>query len=182
MNSTWNFKLKECNYAHFPTLQLQTVTTQSAEKYSHQLSHLKEEFVRRFADFKSLENDFDLLVVPFSFDIDKAPATLQLELIELQSDTVLKELFKESDLIKFYSSLKKEKFPNLQTFAMKMFVLFASTYICEQTFSIMNTNKSKCRSQLTDVNLNSILRIATSSITPDFETLVNACTQLHTSH
>ena len=36
-------QLKEHNYAHFPTLQLQTIATQSAEKYSQQLSHLNEE-------------------------------------------------------------------------------------------------------------------------------------------
>jgi len=31
-----------------------------------------------------------------------------------------------------------------------MFSIFGSTYLCEQTFSIMNMNKSKQRSSLTD--------------------------------
>ncbi|KAL3831752.1 hypothetical protein ACJMK2_023466 [Sinanodonta woodiana] len=77
-------QLKEHNYAHFPTLQLQTIATQSAAKYSQQLSHLNEEFVRRFADFKLLEKDFALLTVPFTIDIDSVPVELQLELIDLQ--------------------------------------------------------------------------------------------------
>jgi hAT family C-terminal dimerisation region len=175
-------QLKEHNYSHFPTLQLQTIATQSAEKYSNQLSHLKEEFARRFADFKSLEKDFALLTVPFTIDIDIVPAEIQLELIDLQNDIVLKEQFRGLELIQFFSSLRKDKFANLQTFAMKMFTLFASTYICEQTFSTMNLNKSKCRSQLTDANLTSIMRIATSTLVPDFGALVKTCSQLHTSH
>ena len=32
---------------------------------------------------------------------------------------------------------KNDKFPNMEQFAMKILVLFASTYICEQTFSCM---------------------------------------------
>src|SRR5688572_1079348 len=92
-------QLKEHNNIQFPTLQLQTVTTQSAEKYSYQLSHLKEEF----ADFKSLEKDFDLLTVPFTIDIDSVPAELQLELIDLQNDIVLKEQFKGLELTQFLS-------------------------------------------------------------------------------
>ena len=54
------------------------------------------------------------------------------------------------ELTDFYASLKNDKFPNIQQFAMKMLILFASTYICEQTFSCMNINKSKyhCYSSL----------------------------------
>ncbi|CAI9725740.1 Hypothetical predicted protein [Octopus vulgaris] len=52
-----------------------------------------------------------------------------------------------------------------------MFVLFASTYICEQTFSIMKINKGKNRSLLTDSNLQSVLRISTSNLTPNFDKL-----------
>ncbi|KAL3885764.1 hypothetical protein ACJMK2_025805 [Sinanodonta woodiana] len=175
-------ELKEHNYAHFPTLQLQTIATESAEKYSQQLSHLNEEFVRRFADFKLLEKDFPLLTVPFTIDIDSVPAELQLELIDLQNGIVLKEQFKGLEMMQFWSSLWKDKFLNLQTFARKMFTLFASTYICEQTFSTMNLNKSKCRSQLTDANLTSIMRIVTSTISPGFEKRVKTCSQLHSSH
>jgi len=36
-----------------------------------------------------------------------------------------------------------------------MFVLFATTYICEQRFLFMNFNKLKFRSQLTYQNLHS---------------------------
>ena len=39
-----------------------------------------------------------------------------------------------------------------------MFSLFGSTYICEQTFSVMNFNKNKQRSSLTDGHLEDILK------------------------
>lgn len=51
--------------------------------------------------------------------------------------------------------------------------MFGSTYICEQTFSIMNINKSKLRSRLTDKNLEAILKISTSSIEPNIPKLVS---------
>ena len=56
--------------------------------------------------------------------------------------------------------------------AMKLLVPFGSTYICEQTFSTMYIKKSKLRSNLTDTNLQSLLRISTSNILPDFKQFV----------
>jgi len=84
--------------------------------------------------FKPHENDFALLTVPFTFYVDKAPTKLD-GFNRSFSNTVLKKQFKESGLIKFFPSLKKDKFSNRQSFAMKMLVLFASSYTCEQTFS-----------------------------------------------
>ena len=68
------------------------------QKYSKQISTLKEEFSRRFSDFQALEDQFVLLTTPFSYDIDKASTDLQLELIDLQNDNILKENFKDMDL------------------------------------------------------------------------------------
>ena len=91
-----------------------------------------------------------------------------MELTDLQSDSVFKEKFNSLKMNDFYASLNEATFPNLRRTAQKMLVLFGSTYVCEQTFSIMNINKSRHRSKLTDQHLNSILRIATTKITPDF--------------
>ena len=52
-----------------------------------------------------------------------------------------------------------------------MLVLFGSTYVCEQTFSVMKINKAHHRSKLTDQHLRSVLRIATTKLTPDFDAL-----------
>ena len=136
--------MNEQNFVHFPLLKSRAV--QQSDKYSSQLMGLKEEFVRRFADFKAIEGQFDLLSSPFACDLDTASEKLQMELIDLQSDNSLKRMFESKTLVEFYSSLHSDKFQNLKQFARKMFVLFGSTYICEQSFSIMKVNKSKNRS------------------------------------
>ena len=55
--------------------------------------------------------------------------------------------------------------------AQRMLVLLGSTYICEQTFRLMNFNKLNHRYRLTDAHLKSVLTIATTKLTPDFDTL-----------
>ena len=129
-----------------------------------------------------MEGKFDLLSSPFASVVEETAEELQMELIDLQSDNTLKKVFESKPLIEFYASLHSEKFKNLKRFARTMFVLFASTYICEQTFSTMKVNKSKNRSLLTNSNLQSILRISTSKFTPDFDKLLNDFDQMHHSH
>ena len=77
-----------------------------------------------------LENDMLLVSSPFTFNVDNAPTALQLELIDLQSDAVIGELFKIMSLTRFYASLDEQNFPKIRSHAQKMFVLFRSTYVC----------------------------------------------------
>ena len=56
------------NFVHFPVLQTQTVPQGCSEKYSEQVSALKAEYVRQFADFKSVKDQFNFLKCPFSFN------------------------------------------------------------------------------------------------------------------
>ena len=175
-------QLGEQNFMHFPHLKTQTVTQASSDKYSFQLLALQQEFIRRFADFKAMEGQFDLLSSPFTCDIETTTEELQMELIDLHADNSLKRMFESKPLVEFYATLHSERFQNLKKFARKMFVLFASTYICEQTFSLMKINKSKNRSLLTDSNLQSVLRIGTTHLTPGFNKLVNDGGQMHQSH
>ena len=72
----------------------------------------------------------------------------------------------------FYKCLNIERFKNLLNLAKQMFSLFGSTYICEQTFSVINFNKNKHRSSLTDGHLEDVLKISSSSIIPDYGVLV----------
>lgn len=52
--------------------------------------------------------------------------------------------------------------------------MFGSTYVCEQNFSTMNIIKSKYRTRLTDVNLETLMRIATTTkIEDDYDFLIN---------
>ncbi|KAL2079794.1 hypothetical protein ACEWY4_025538 [Coilia grayii] len=132
------------------------------------------EFSRRFQDFKNLDNEMQLVSSPFNCSVENAPSDVQMELIDLQADSLLSKHFRSVSLLDFYSSLKEESFPHLRRHAQRILFLFGSTYICEQTFSVMKFNKSKHRSSITDEHLSAVLRIATSDIQPAFSALVQA--------
>ena len=129
---------------------------------------------------KNVSNSYRYSV--FSCSVETVATELQVELIYLQADNALKSSFEKKSLIEFYKSLHPEKFRNLKEFARKMFVVFASTNICEQTFSSMKINKSKNRSLLTDSNLQAVIRVSTSSFKPDLDKLLGTCSRLHQSH
>ena len=57
-------------------LKTRAVTQALSGKYSSQLMALKEEFIRKFADFKVIEGQFDLLSSPFACDIETATEEL----------------------------------------------------------------------------------------------------------
>ena len=107
---------------------------------------------------------------------------MQLELIDLQCDSTLKEKFQTQSIDKLYALLNASKFANLRKMAMKLPALFGFTYICEQTFSTMNINKTKLRSNLTDVDLQSLPRISTSNMQPEFKQLVDNFDRPQMSH
>lgn len=175
-------QVKDNILTHLPTLKEATRSADHLHKYSTMLEALHGEFSRRFQDFKTLESEMHMVSSPFNCNVDNAPSDVQMELIDLQSDTLLAEHFRSVSLLDFYSSLKEENFPHLRRHAQRILVLFGSTYVCEQTFSVMKFNKSKHRSSITDDHLSAVLRIATSDIQPDFNALVQAQNRLDYSH
>ncbi|XP_033842309.1 general transcription factor II-I repeat domain-containing protein 2-like [Periophthalmus magnuspinnatus] len=175
-------QVANASFTHFTTLATQKEATQYAKKYSKSLEDLYKEFSRRFSDFENIEKSLQLVSCPFSQNPETVPPEVQLELIDLQSDSTLKEKFSTLKLNDFYASLNEATFPNLRRTAQKMLTLFGSTYLCEQTFSVMNINKDRHRSRLTDQHLGSILRIATTKLTPDLDALAKQGDQQHCSH
>jgi len=77
-------QVTENKFTHFNTLQRIHVRCSAGSKYSNILSKLHEEFCRRF---------IQLLTCPFSFDVEKAPDNVQLEVTDLHSDNRLREKF-----------------------------------------------------------------------------------------
>lgn len=55
---------------HSRILQRTHVNSSAARKYSNTLMKLQEEFCHRFQDFKKVEDDIQLLICPFSFDVE----------------------------------------------------------------------------------------------------------------
>ena len=64
---------------------------------------------------------------------DEVDVNMQLELIDFQSHNTLKSLFKNENLIKFYSLLPENNYSNIRKFARKVISIFRTVYIyiCE---------------------------------------------------
>ena len=119
---------------------------------------------------------------PFSVKIEEVPENLQMEFIDFQSSSDLKEKFNNFSLLDFYKTyVSKEKYQRIHRLAVFMTLLFGNTYLCKQAFSRMNHVKSPVRSLISDSHMESSLCIATSSIAPDIAKLVRE-NQCQTSH
>ena len=86
---------------HFAALATTAQPIMLTEKYINMISALDNEFNRRFADFQKFAAEFDILSSPFTTDFEKAPDAVQLELIDLQRDSTLKEKFQSKALTNF---------------------------------------------------------------------------------
>lgn len=168
----WKTQVASGNLCHFPTLKERCDGTPHPSPDTDRFSDLSSEFEERFLEFRRLEADFELFDSPFSTAVNNVSEHLQMEVIDLQCDAPMKNKFDEVGSNLFYSYLGP-KYPKLRTFAQRILSMFGTTYVCEQVFSVMNLNKSKVRSQLTNEHLNAVLKVATAqSLSADVEKIV----------
>jgi len=176
-------QLAKNDLSHFPRLNsIAPVMKEKLKSYEDSLRRLHGEFERRFEDFSVIEKDFEIFSMPFNVNCETVKPDLQLELIELQCNTQLKQLFLNVPKLEFYKSLSKSTFPNLISHAQKVTAMFASSYICGKVFSTMKLRKSCLRNRLTDEHLTSLLRISASQFEPNYEKLLEMQSQFHSSH
>ncbi|XP_074498631.1 general transcription factor II-I repeat domain-containing protein 2-like [Sebastes fasciatus] len=181
-------QLRNFNVAHFPTLSEVKVAFPEVNlsakkgKYVSVITSLMTEFSQRFQDFSAIEKEIKLFSTPFLMDAEEVEESLQLELIEMQCDDSLKNQHQLLPLPDFYRSLEEAKFPLMRRHAKRMMSLFGSTYICEQTFSLLTLNKSRLRTKMTDSHLCDVLRISTTKLTPDLPAILQSKAQHHCSH
>ncbi|GBN14281.1 hypothetical protein AVEN_43806-1 [Araneus ventricosus] len=81
--------------------------------------------------------------------------------------TALKEIPQVEALIFGAWNSLPECYSEVKKLAYVVVTIFGSTYWCEQAFSGMNIIKSRVRSQLTNKNLESCLKLKTPSYKPD---------------
>ncbi|KAJ7990392.1 hypothetical protein DPEC_G00299830 [Dallia pectoralis] len=167
--------------AHFPALKevsdsfpRDNIGAQM-KSYATAIASLSVEFNKRFRDFAVFEKDMLLFSSPFSVDHNDAPP-------QLQCDDECRGKHQQCSLVDFYRQLDKNRFPEMRSFAKKMLSLFGSTYLCQQTFSVMNFNKNRLRSRMSDSHLRDILRITTTVLKPDLDSLLKSRSQYHPSH
>ena len=170
----WITQLSRGELSHFPCLKeiSQNSCHSNFESYKTKLAHLLNEFEQRFTIFTELDKEFKIFTSPFTVEPLDVPIDLQLEIIDLQCNSSLKEKFFSNDLKKFYQYLSPN-YPKLTSFAAKILSMFGTTYLCEQLFSIMSLKKNKIRSRLTNQHLNNILKVvSTQNLTPDVEEII----------
>lgn len=172
--SLFEDQLKNNNAQHFPTLKnfTQTKPGNNVTKYANEVNKLLIGFNSRFEEIEKYSNSFDIFSTPFNVDPKVVPSNLQLEIIELQCNNELKQIFLSIPKIEFYNKyITSDKYSNLRYFAQRIVSAFGSTYVCETFFSKMKLNKNSHRASLTDDNLENQLRCATTKIDIDLESL-----------
>lgn len=176
-------QLKRRDLKHYQNLadESKNNKTVAYDKYADVIGMLLNEFDRRFLKLSELEDIACFLSYPFN-DIDVESlaqklhnflnttniAELEEEILNIKCDINLKSMVSDSN---FWKLISKDKYPNIWTIVARFNAFFGSTYLCESAFSYMNAIKTKQRSQITDLHLESCLRIALSSYEPNFEKL-----------
>lgn len=116
------------------------------------------------------------------FTVTVKPASLVAQdyesLIDLTSDSQVKQTFSELSLNDFWSSLIHE-YPNIAGRAVRVLLPFATMHLCETGFSYYAATKTKYRKRL---DAAPHMRIRLSNITPNIKRICGKKTQKHCSH
>jgi len=120
--------------------------------------------------------------MPFNVNPENVSPELQLDIIEMQCSTHLKQLFLNSIKLHFYRALPKAEFPKMIAHAQKIMAMFASSFVSERTFSTTKLRKNSIRNRLTDEHLFALLKVASSQLEPAFQnTIMENHKQFHMS-
>ncbi|EEC13307.1 general transcription factor II, putative, partial [Ixodes scapularis] len=79
--------------------------------------------------------------------------------LELQTNTTLRQKFQDVGVPQFYKFLGETWFPNLRQRAARIIVMFGNTCLCEHILSLRKVNQSTLRPRITDEHLQSPMRI-----------------------
>jgi len=154
----------------FTLLQREEITDISELVQNHLVS-LHNQLGMYFPDLDDL--DYHLIQNPFGFDPRSLSEGLQDEFVELLNDSTAKYMFEVSSLQKFWS----KSYPAVSKKCVESFLLFPSTYSCEQGFSSMcMMNKFRAR-----LSVEHNLRVCLAKTLPRIDLLMEK-RQAHPSH
>ncbi len=144
-----------------------TIQTMKGIIASH-LRSLLESFKKYFPNDDTPEK-YDWIRQPFTTSTAQhLPSELQDALLDLSSDRTLQTAFSACTLEEFWLSVATE-YTALSKAATDILFPFASTYMCEKTFSALTYMKNKYRSRL--LRVESDLCVAVSNIKPRVQLL-----------
>jgi len=188
----WIAQFDKKDLKHFSNLKDEIGSNIEIYNYDEFGNMLQEIFVQiqhRFTEFEKLrpiasfitsplnkinvENMAKLISELFRMDV----CGLELQLVELQSDIALKS----RDQLDIWKHISIERYPLLKDAYHRIHSCFASTYLCESSFSHMNYMKSKYRTRLTDKHMDDCLCLAISNYEPNYMKIAENI-QCQTSH
>ena len=79
----WEAQLAIGQFVHFPRFSACVPDNMDLDTCISIIASLREEFASCYTDVKVLAADFKLFTAPFDLPVDNAPASLQMELVEL---------------------------------------------------------------------------------------------------
>ena len=168
--------LYERNFFHFPQMKT-LIDSKEIQVYnipiiffSSVFDGVLQQFSNRFQDFERIFDTTRLVAYPHLVETETAPLNLQMEVVELKNDEQLVKKFEDQENLLDTRRWAVE-YPNLQELARKTLILFGSAYVCEAGFLRMKCLKNKCRTRLSDCNLECGLRLMISSEPPNFASL-----------
>ena len=136
------------------------------------LTSLCQNFYQYFPNNIQMEKQLDWVRDPFSVpeeNLAALPVNLQEILLKVSTDRALQLKLSSVSLTEFWTFIKQEH-PDLGDEVLEHLLSFASTYICEVTFSAMATIKTKQRNRL---SLENSLITAVASLPPRIDRLTN---------
>ncbi len=183
---------------HFPRLREHCERERKKEdaEMTDFVTRLSENFRERFEGSRKLSHDILLFLrQPFTVSADGQwtaeakrllpsidEASLQMEVLEMGTSDVLKAQHKDVTVSDFWINVvPQDRFKNTRAVAILLLTMFPSTYICESSFSSMNSIKTQDRNRLSNAHLGQCLRIATTEYRPDIRRIA-ASHRSHFSH
>ncbi|CAM5080564.1 unnamed protein product [Natator depressus] len=97
-------------------------------------SDLKLQFQECFSDLDVNAGEIWIFQNPFHCDLEKVPPEPQMEVIDLQSNDLLKDKYKEGNLVEFYKCLPSDQYAHVKNLVCGLMSVFGTTYVCEKTF------------------------------------------------
>lgn len=102
------------------------------------LTDLHAQLSLKFSDLDTTKEELELFQNSFSSNVDALPGSLQLEVIELHSNDILKYKHKEEHLSNFCKLLGSEQLPYSIQFACRNISLFSIPTFVSKLFKMKN--------------------------------------------
>ena len=93
----WTGQMSKGELHHFPTLKKENCSKSDCARFVPSLKNLRREFDEKFQELSKLSQEILLMSDPFSVNPSDCPPEIQLDLIDLQNNSILKNRFASSE-------------------------------------------------------------------------------------